>query len=79
MKCPKCGSQNTKIIIGELYRCGDCGHKFKAIECGLINCGQHPKSEENDDQSVYSDDSIDTQEDDMEDDLALLDDDDDLW
>jgi hypothetical protein len=38
-----------------------------------------PQEQEITDQSVYSDDPEDTQEDDMEEDLALLSDDDDLW
>ena len=40
---------------------------------------QTPQQKENPDQSVYSDDPEATQEDDMEDDLALLDDDDMGW
>jgi uncharacterized Zn finger protein len=79
MKCPKCGSENAVNIIGKLWRCLECGHNFTEEECGLINCGQHPKPEQNDDQSVYSDDPEATQEDDMEDDLALLDGDDMGW
>jgi DNA-directed RNA polymerase subunit M/transcription elongation factor TFIIS len=55
MFCPKCSSNNVKNIVGDLWLCDDCGHKFVKAE-----------TKENDDQSVYSDNPEDTQEDDME-------------
>ena len=32
MKCPECQSTNIRVIIGNLYRCGNCGHKFTEVE-----------------------------------------------
>ena len=77
MNCPKCGSNEIKLIVGNLYRCFSCGHKFNNFE--PIKCPRQIKEEENEDQSVYSDDPKDTQEDDMEEDLGFLDDNDMGW
>jgi hypothetical protein len=53
----------------------------KRIRDNRKNCEAQiqQRHEQNEDQSVYSDDPRDTQEDDMEEDLALLDDDDMGW
>ena len=88
VKCPYCGSENVrKSRIGSEQR--DSKNTWKCLNCrrffyykpeeAAYRTRVKPEEQENVDQSVYSEDPRDTQEDDMEEDLALLKDNDDLW
>jgi transcriptional regulator NrdR family protein len=88
VKCPYCGSENVrKSRIGNEQR--ESKNTWKCLDCHRFfyykpkqeteKTKAKPQEQENPDKSVYSDDPEDTQEDDMEEDLALLSDDDDLW
>ena len=74
MNCPECGSKNTKLIIGNLYRCGDCGNKFTEKDVKDEMWKQKVEHEESEQECKLQDIDPDDEEDDTGDNVGDPDD-----